>query len=255
MSEYIGYLDFTSRGRPSAPRSTRSSTEATALQQPRQRPGLSVVHPRFDGDCLPRRHDDDGMHGTCDDLAADDGNLFITKVSGAPIRMAAADDPPDPADRNASVEPTFNPIPAWWLRVGRVHQHAQMGQRPLAERRHGDGTRERQAAALGRSRGPRPSARWIPSHPAIYLEGQEDTPNMRGFFTLSSCVATTPPGATDAATQCVNGFQCCSGFCNQGQCMTSARWPASAWEVVHDEHRVLQRSRRGVHRRPRGRRP
>jgi hypothetical protein len=110
-----------------------------------------------------------------------------------------------------------------------------------------------------------------PSHPAIYLEGQDDTPNMRGFWTLASCIPT--PGAISAATSaldagaagdadataqagltgdagqaaltgdagqagltgdagqagltgdagqaaesCTNGFECCSGFCEQGVC-------------------------------------
>jgi hypothetical protein len=64
-----------------------------------------------------------------------------------------------------------------------------------------------------------------PSHPAIYLEGQEDTPNMRGFWTLSSCIATPPPAAgdagagADAGAACTAGFQCCSGFCAGGQCI------------------------------------
>jgi hypothetical protein len=76
-----------------------------------------------------------------------------------------------------------------------------------------------------------------PSHPAFYLEGQDDTPNMRGFWTLAACIAT--PGAaaasdagvssgTDAGASvgadagggaCTNGFDCCSGFCQNGVCV------------------------------------
>jgi hypothetical protein len=61
-----------------------------------------------------------------------------------------------------------------------------------------------------------------PSHPAIYLEGQEDTPNMRGFWTLASCIATPSADSdagADAGAACTAGFQCCSGFCNGGQCV------------------------------------
>ena len=53
-----------------------------------------------------------------------------------------------------------------------------------------------------------------PSHPAIYLEGQEDTPNMRGFFTLAQCTASPSAaadagGTVDGSATCGNGFECC----------------------------------------------
>ena len=65
-----------------------------------------------------------------------------------------------------------------------------------------------------------------PSHPAFYLEGQDDTPNMRGFWTLAACIATPPAaapddgGGADAVGACTNGFDCCSGFCENGVCVT-----------------------------------
>ena len=70
-----------------------------------------------------------------------------------------------------------------------------------------------------------------PSHPAIYLEGQEDTPNMRGFWALSSCTASAGSGAGGASggdgaadagsgvAACGAGFECCSGFCEKGVCV------------------------------------
>jgi hypothetical protein len=62
-----------------------------------------------------------------------------------------------------------------------------------------------------------------PSHPAIYLEGQEATPNMRGFWSLASCTASAGTGAEAGAgdggsNACGAGFECCSGFCEKGVC-------------------------------------
>jgi hypothetical protein len=58
-----------------------------------------------------------------------------------------------------------------------------------------------------------------PSHPPIYLEGQEDTPNMRGFWAQAACIAIpTGPAAADGGSACTNGFDCCSGFCVNGVC-------------------------------------
>jgi hypothetical protein len=56
-----------------------------------------------------------------------------------------------------------------------------------------------------------------PSHPPFYLEGQENTPNMRAFWALSQCIQTPPPGET--SMMCKSNFECCSGFCVEGQCV------------------------------------
>jgi len=56
-----------------------------------------------------------------------------------------------------------------------------------------------------------------PSHPAFYLEGQESTPNMRGFWALSQCIQTPPPG--EKGMMCKSNFECCSGFCVEGVCV------------------------------------
>jgi len=55
-----------------------------------------------------------------------------------------------------------------------------------------------------------------PSHPAFYLTGQDDTPNMRGFWANAQCIATPAPDHGGGA--CTQGFECCSGFCTNGTC-------------------------------------
>jgi hypothetical protein len=173
----------------------------------------------------------------CDDQALDDGSLFIATVGGGtPIRLGAADDPPDPLDRNASVEPTFNPVVrggyAWAVFTSMRNWGNQAWPAALAAFPNCQG-------APGTCNGKR--RLWLtavdtnigttdPSHPAIYLEGQEDTPNMRGFYTLAPCIPTfhgmpIDAGADDAQSSsspgimCANGFDCCSGFCDAGVCI------------------------------------
>lgn len=177
----------------------------------------------------------------CLDIDIDDGDLFLATVDGgAPIRLAAADDPPDPNDRFASVEPTFNPVVRGGYSWAVFTSMRNWGNQPwpsdgsippdAGPDMHVNGKRRLWVAAIDTTLGATD-----PSHPAIYLEGQEDTPNMRGFWTLASCIAT--PGASagdagagdagadddsssaDGGTQCTDGFQCCSGFCEQGVCV------------------------------------
>jgi hypothetical protein len=57
------------------------------------------------------------------------------------------------------------------------------------------------------------------SHAAFYLEGQEDTMNMRGYWTLAACTATPLEGAPPASGTCAAAFECCSGFCQNGHCV------------------------------------
>jgi hypothetical protein len=178
----------------------------------------------------------------CDDPSPDDGDLYLaTLAGGAPVRLAAADDPPDPGDHYASVEPTFNPVVrggySWvvftsmrnwgnygWPNAGALPPDAGPDSHVNAKRRLWVAAIDTTLGAVD------------PSHPAIYLEGQEDTPNMRGFWTLASCIATPTVGgadggaaagdggaggsdAGDAGGACTNGFECCSGFCQGGICV------------------------------------
>ena len=152
---------------------------------------------------------------TCDDNTPDDGNLFAMSLTGAPVRMAAANDPPIAAELNASVEPTFNPEPRGGYSWVVFTSMRQWGNQPWpggTPAGHVNAKRRLWIAAVD------PVIGTVdPSHPAIYLEGQEDTPNMRGFWALAACIATPAPGVTSA--QCNNGFECCSGFCQNQKCV------------------------------------
>ena len=60
-----------------------------------------------------------------------------------------------------------------------------------------------------------------PSHPAFYVEAQLNTANMRGYWALSACIETPKPGMM--GQMCTAGFECCSGFCVNGQCADKAK--------------------------------
>jgi hypothetical protein len=166
----------------------------------------------------------------CLDPGIDDGDLYLATLDGgAPVRLAAADDPPDPNDRFSSVEPTFNPIVRGGYSWVVFTSMRNWGNYPwpsdatlppdAGPDTHVNGQRRLWVAAVDTTLGA-----VDPSHPAIYLEGQENTPNMRGFWTLASCIPTPGTSADDAgagpdAGGCTNGFECCSGFCQQGVCV------------------------------------
>ena len=183
---------------------------------------------------------------SCGDLGSDNGALFIaTLADKTPIRMANADTPPVAADAYSAVEPTFNPVVRGgyaWVVFTSLRQFGNQAWPAEVADAGATNTlinakRRLWVAAVDTTVGT-----IDPSHPAIYLEGQTDTPNMRAFWTLSSCIAT--PGATggsldagvpsDAAPKpidagkktgdagslaCTAGFQCCSGFCENGICV------------------------------------
>jgi hypothetical protein len=164
--------------------------------------------------------------GTCDTTTTEQGAIYLQSTTpGTPaIRLTNLSDPPDPSEANLSLEPTFNPATRggyFWLVF-------------TSERSWGNDADVQGAADNNKKR------LWVsaidstvaanqttdPSHPAFFLEGQDTTTqNMRGFWTISACIASvTPgnelmPGVTDAGAACVNGFDCCSGFCSDGQCI------------------------------------
>ncbi len=96
-----------------------------------------------------------GVHSTgcqtgCDDTTMDDGDLYIAPVAGGgAVRLATADDPPNPADLHSSVEPTFDPTAAGGYSWSRLHEHAHVGQSGVAGGREHDDARERKAPPLG----------------------------------------------------------------------------------------------------------
>ena len=118
----------------------------------------------------------------------------------------------NPADRNHTFEPTFNPIERggyFWVVVTSMRDYGnRVGGAP------DNGKKRLWVAAIDKN--PAPGA--DPSHPAFFLEGQDETTtNMRGFWALSACVPAVVVGGGGA---CSAGFECCSGFCDTGLCVT-----------------------------------
>ncbi len=220
VNEYIGYLDFDESSATFGPTLHKvvdgSGTAFTS--------GRGLAYPSFSPDssalAFHAGTTSTGCSGTCDDLASDDGNLYAVTLGGAaPVRLAAADDPPDPSDANASVEPTFNPVVRGgysWVVFTSMRAWGNVPWPAGTGSGHVNGKRRLWVAAVDLTIGTTD-----PSHPAIYLEGQEATPNMRGFWTLAACIPSPGSGddaGADASASCTAGFQCCSGFCVNGQC-------------------------------------
>ena len=222
LIEAIAYLDFDESGPTFAP-ALHPITDSTVAAFSTTGPGLA--YPSFTPDSTAVAFHS-GTYSTgcnangCDDTTTDNGDLFLaTLASGAPIRLAAADDPPIAADRFSSVEPTFNPEVrggySWAVFTSMRSYGNQPWPADVTSTALVNGKRRLWVAPIDTTLGTTD-----PSHPAIYLEGQADTPNMRGFWALAPCIAT--PKATpkpDAAPVCTNGFECCSGFCEGGQCV------------------------------------
>jgi hypothetical protein len=150
--------------------------------------------------------------GNCDDATKHRGAIYYQASNGGspPARLNALDDPPANIDRELSVEPTFNPIER-----GNYSWVVFTSMRDWGNKLTGaavNGKRRLWVGAIDVATGAAD-----PSHPPFYLEGQEDSPNMRGFWTLAACTATPAPGA--GGGECAAGFECCSGFCDRGVCV------------------------------------
>ena len=153
-----------------------------------------------------------GCHpGDCVDATVDSGELWVSATAGGdPIRMANVDDPPLTADHNTQREPTFCPINrggySWMVFTSmRDWGNALTGPVKNAKRRLWVAAVDKKLGTVD------------PSHPAFYVEGQGDmTPNMRGFWALAKCIETPKPPAKGPS--CTANFECCSGFCVDGQC-------------------------------------
>ena len=154
-----------------------------------------------------------GCHpGDCVDATVDSGDLWVSATAGGtPIRMAAIDDPPLAADHATQREPTFCPIErggySWVVFTSmRDWGNSLTGPVSNAKRRLWVAAVDKQLGTID------------PSHPPFYVEGQDDTtPNMRGFWALAKCIET--PKAPEKGPTCTSGFECCSGFCVDGQCV------------------------------------
>ena len=149
----------------------------------------------------------------CVDATPDSGELWVsaTNGAGAPIRMAKLDDPPLAADHDTQREPTFCPVNRGgysWVVFTSMRDWGNALTGPAI-----NGKRRLWVAAVDQKLG-----KVDPSHPAFYVEGQNDeTPNMRGFWALAKCIETPKPPEMGPA--CTAGFECCSGFCVDGQCV------------------------------------
>jgi len=149
----------------------------------------------------------------CVDATPDSGELWVsaTNGSGKPIRMAKLNDPPLTADHHTQREPTFCPVNRGgysWVVFTSMRDWGNALTGPVL-----NGKRRLWVAAVDQKLG-----KVDPSHPAFYIEGQNDeTPNMRGFWALSKCIETPKP--PEEGPSCTSGFECCSGFCVDNQCV------------------------------------
>lgn len=144
----------------------------------------------------------------CADSATQVGEVWLENVNGAsPVKLTALATPPSPSDANLSFEPTFNPIER-----GNYFWVVFTSERDWGNRITGkanNGKKRLWVAAIDKTTNTVDS-----SHPAFFLEGQEETTtNMRGFWALAACIPTKGGGS------CQAGFECCSGFCDQGVCV------------------------------------
>jgi hypothetical protein len=149
----------------------------------------------------------------CDDFATQIGSIAMQNVDGTPAvnLEALSNGPPNAADRNRAFEPTFNPIERggyFWVVFTSMRDY---GHRVTGV--PNNGKKRLWVAAIDKN--PQPGI--DPSHPAFFLEGQnEATTNMRGFWALSPCI----PSDAMPPPPCTAGFECCSGFCDDGVCVT-----------------------------------
>lgn len=129
------------------------------------------------------------------------GELWISTTDGVTqVRLDKANGVPDvSATPNTSWGPSFHPVAAggyFWL--------AFFSERPYGNTFNGTNRQIWLAAVDGA-----PKAGKDPSHPAIYITGQNMTStNERPQFTVNPC---KPLGQT-----CENGYDCCDGYCRAG---------------------------------------
>ncbi len=156
--------------------------------------------------------DPNPMVPACQDPTFDSGELWVSPTAGgAPIRLVNIDDPPAMADHNTQREPTFCPIERGgysWVVFTSMRDWGNKLTGPVKNSK-----RRLWVAAVDTT-----LRKVDPSHPAFYVEGQDDaTPNMRGFWALAKCIETPKP--PEKGPSCTSNFECCSGFCVDGQCV------------------------------------
>jgi len=161
--------------------------------------------------CHPKAADE--IVDPCLDGSRDSGEIWMSPVTGGtPIRLSTLNDPPATKDHNAGREPMFCPVKRGGYSWMVFTSMRDWGNEMTDPGPNINGKRRLWVAAID---GDIDAA--DPSHPAFYLEGQENTPNMRGFWALDQCIQTPPPGVT--AMECKANFECCSGFCVDKVCV------------------------------------
>ena len=210
----IIYLDFDQKTRKFDAANIHEVVKASSLPSGNDQLGYPTFSP--DGKYISYHS---GKYSTgcnpdgCVDATPDGGELWVsaTNGSGAPIRMAKLNDPPLAADHGSQREPTFCPVNRGgysWVVFTSMRDWGNALTGPVI-----NGKRRLWVAAVDQKLG-----KVDPSHPAFYVEGQNDeTPNMRGFWALAKCIETPKPAMKGPA--CTAGFECCSGFCVDGQCV------------------------------------
>jgi len=171
----------------------------------------ALAYPTFapDGNSIALHVGDSptGCENTCDGSETSIGAIYLQSASGTPpVRLTAlTDSSMNAADHNVTFEPTFNPVERggyFWVVVS---SERDWGNRIVGM--PNNGKKRLWVAAIDAASGA-PD----PSHPAFFLEGQEeDRLNMRGFWALAACIPTKGGGG------CTAGFQCCSGYCDSAQ--------------------------------------
>jgi hypothetical protein len=146
----------------------------------------------------------------CSDTAKQIGAIWLSSSvnNTKPVRLdVLTDSSPKQTDHDLSLEPTFNPVER-----GGYHWVVFTSMRDWGNKITGvpnNGKKRLWVSAIDKNPGG-----GDPSHPAFFLEGQEEnTTNMRGFWALAACIPTQGGGG------CSAGFECCSGFCDKGMCV------------------------------------
>jgi hypothetical protein len=164
-------------------------------------------------------------NGQCNTTTTETGSIFLISAAGGdPVRLTKLSDPPLKADQSTALEPTFNPTARGGYQWLVFTSERSWGNDPDVQGAADNDKKRLWVSAVDPVLGTTD-----PSHPAFFLEGQgTKTTNMRGFWTQAACIATptasssTADGGTaDAGSSaaCTNGFDCCSGFCSNGQCV------------------------------------
>jgi len=166
---------------------------------------------KYSTGCHPKEADE--LVNPCLDGSRDSGEIWISPVGGGtPIRLSTLNDPPAAKDHNAGREPMFCPVKRGGYSWMVFTSMRDWGNELTDAGPNINGKRRLWVAAIDGD-----IKTTDPSHPAFYLEGQENTPNMRAFWALGQCIQTPPPGVT--SMECKANFECCSGFCVDKVCV------------------------------------